>query len=341
MAGTIFLTGASGFIAKHIIVQLLNAGYNVRGSVRSLKRSDEVLDAVRPHVSNKADLEKNLTFAALDLGKDDGWDGVMDGCAALLHTASPFPLQQPKSDDEIIRPAVDGTVRALRAAQASGIDRVVLTSSAVAVMYKDRPGKGSAFNEDDWSEDFHPTQNAYGRSKTHAERAAWAFVADEAPTMMLTTINPVLVLGPALDKNYGTSLQVAERLFSGKDPMQPNFGIPIVDVRDVAAMHVKALSTPASEGKRILASDGFMWMVDMARTMRAAYPDQGIKAKVAPDFMIKMMGMFDRDIKTIIPQLGVERRIDNSRAKELLGMDFVPAKDSVLASAASIKAFKG
>lgn len=341
MTETVFLTGASGFIAKHIIVQLLNAGYRVRGSVRSLSRSDEIIKAVTPQLDDASKLEERLSFVALDLSNDDGWDGVMEGCSALLHTASPFPLKQPDNDEEIIRPAVDGTERALKAAQAAGIERVVLTSSAVAVMHSDLPRGRQAYDEADWSEDFYPTQNAYGRSKTHAEKAAWAFVAKDGVTVRLTTINPVLVLGPALDGNYGTSLQVAERIFSGKDPMQPRFGIPVVDVRDVAAMHVKALSTPQSEGQRILASESFQWMKDMAETMKQAYPDRGIKAREAPDFLIKMMALFDSDIKTIIPQLGVPKHISNQRAKDVLGIDFIPARDAILASAESIKDYRG
>ncbi len=336
MADTVFLTGASGFIAKHIIVQLLNAGYHVRGSVRSLSRGEEIVAAVTPHLSDAAGLSDRLSFVALDLGKDDGWDGVMDGCSALLHTASPFPLAQPKNEDEIIRPAVDGTVRALKAARDAGIDRVVMTSSAVAVMWSDLPAGRTSYDEGDWSEDFHPTQNAYGRSKTHAEKAAWAFVANDASNMKLTTINPVLVLGPALDENYGTSLQVAERVFSGKDPMQPRFGLPIVDVRDVAAMHVKALSTSKSEGQRMIASESFLWMKDIAAMMKAAYPDRPIKAREAPDFMIKMMALFDSDIKTIIPQLGVPKNLSNQRARDVLGIDFIAAREAVLASAESI-----
>ncbi|MFN3169633.1 MAG: SDR family oxidoreductase [Hyphomicrobiales bacterium] len=340
MTKTVFLTGASGFIAKHIILQLLNAGYNVRGSVRSLSRGDEVIAAVTPHLDDADKLDDRLSFVALDLGKDEGWDGIMDGCEALLHTASPFPLAQPKNDEEVIRPAVDGTVRALKSAQGSGIERVVLTSSAVAVMYSELPAGRDTYDEGDWSEDFHPTQNAYGRSKTHAEKAAWAFVANENPGMKLTTINPVLVLGPALDKNYGTSLQVAERIFSGKDPMQPRFGLPIVDVRDVAAMHVKALSMPKSAGQRILAAEGFLWMKDIAATMKSAYPDRPIKSREAPDFMIKLMALFDSDIKTIIPQLGVPKNVSNQRARDVLGIDFIPARDAILASAESIKRFE-
>ncbi|MBO6674012.1 MAG: NAD-dependent epimerase/dehydratase family protein [Rhizobiales bacterium] len=339
MAETVFLTGASGFIAKHIIVQLLNAGYQVRGSVRSLSRGDEIVSAVTPHLDDANKLDERLSFVALDLSKDEGWNGVMDGCSALLHTASPFPLQQPDNEEEIIRPAVNGTERALKAAQASGIERVVVTSSAVAVMHSDLPKGRTVYDEADWSEDFYPTQNAYGRSKTHAEKAAWAFVANEASTIKLTTINPVLALGPALDGNYGTSLQVVERVFSGKDPMQPRFGLPIVDVRDVAAMHVKALSTPQSEGQRILASESFLWLKDVAEILRQAYPDRGIKAREAPDFLIKMMALFDSNIKSIIPQLGVPKNVSNQRARDVLGIDFIPARDAVLASAESIKRF--
>ncbi|MEM6383861.1 MAG: aldehyde reductase [Pseudomonadota bacterium] len=340
MAETVFLTGASGFIAKHIIVQLLDAGFYVRGSVRSLRRSQEVIDAVSPHVKDAENLQARLSFVALDLAKDDGWEGVMEGCSALLHTASPFPLQQPKNEDEIIRPAVEGTLRALKAAKDAGIERVVLTSSAVAVMYGELPASKSMYDEADWSEDFHPTQNPYGRSKTHAEKAAWAFVEEQAPDMKLTTINPVLVAGPALDANYGTSLQVVERILSGKDPMQPRFGIPIVDVRDVAEMHVKALQTPESAGLRILATEGFMWMRDMAATLKEAYPDRSIKPREAPDFMIKLMSFFDGDIKTIVPQLGQIKRVSNERARTVLGIDFIKAKDSLLASAQSIETFK-
>lgn len=335
----VFLTGASGFIAKHIVLKLLNAGYHVRGSVRSLSRGDEVRNAVRSHLDDADNLDERLSFVALDLGSDDGWEGVMDGCSALLHTASPFPLEQPENEDDIIRPAVDGTVRALKTADAAGIDRVVLTSSAVAVMYGPLAAGKTAYDESDWSEDYYPTQNAYGRSKTRAEKAAWAFIANDAPLMKLTTINPVLVTGPALDGNIGSSLEVIERVFSGADPMQPRFGIPLVDVRDVADMHVKALSTPASEGQRVLASESFVWMVDIAKTMKAAYPKRSIKTIVAPDFLLKFLALFDSTLKTIVPSLGEVKAISNERAKTLFGMDFIPAKDSILASCESLLAF--
>lgn len=333
---TVFLTGASGFIAKHIVLKLLNAGYHVRGSVRSLARGDEVREAVRTHLDDAEKLDERLSFVALDLGSDDGWEGVMDGCSALLHTASPFPLEQPENEDDIIRPAVDGTVRALSAADAAGIDRVVLTSSAVAVMYGPLAAGKTAYDESDWSEDYHPTQNAYGRSKTRAEKAAWAYVASDAQMMKLTTINPVLVAGPALDGNIGTSLEVIERVLKGTDPMQPRFGLPIVDVRDVADIHVRALQVPASEGQRVLAADSFLWMTDIAKLIKGAYPDRPVKTRLAPDFLLKFMAMFDPSIKTILPSLGVELAVSNARAKTLFDMDFRPAEDAVLASCASL-----
>lgn len=333
---TVFLTGASGFIAKHIALELLNAGYHVRGSVRSLSRGDEVRDAVRAHLDDAENLDERLSFVALDLSSDEGWDGVMDGCLALLHTASPFPLEQPEDEDDVIRPAVDGTVRALRAADAAGVQRVVLTSSAAAVIYGPLAAGKSAYDESDWSEDYHPTQNAYGRSKTRAEKAAWAFVANEAPMMKLTTVNPVLVTGPALDGNIGTSLEIMERILKGSDPMQPRFGLPIVDVRDVATMHVKALETPASEGQRVLAAESFLWMADIATLIKAAYPGRSIKTRVAPDFLMKFMALFDPSIKTILPLLGVERNVSNARAKAVFVMEFIPAKDSILASCESL-----
>jgi dihydroflavonol-4-reductase len=336
---TVFLTGASGFIAKHIVLQLLNAGYQVRGSVRSLDRADEVRAAIEPHLVDPSDLSQRLSFVALDLGSDAGWAEAMQGCEALLHTASPFPLAQPRNEQDLIRPAVDGTLRALKAASAAGIERVVLTSSAVAVMYGRLPPGKLAYDEADWSDDADSAQNAYGRSKTQAEQAAWAYVRTTDPSMRLTTINPVLVVGPALDRHYGTSLSLMERMYSGKDPMQPRFGIPLVDVRDVAAMHVRALGAPDSVGRRLLASDRFMWMSDIAAVIKEAYPGQPIKVRIAPDFVIKAMSFFDKDISTIVPQLGVIREVSNARARSVLGMEFIPARDAILASCASVEAY--
>ena len=189
MSKRVVLTGVTGFIAKRIAFDLLEAGHSVRGSLRSAGREGEVRDALRPRLSDPSALDR-LSFVELDLARDDGWAQAMDGADALFHTASPFPLSQPKDENDIIRPAVDGkTLRAMRAAQATGVSRVVLTSSVVAIEAKDKSG---AYTEDDWSDPGHPKSNAYYKSKTMAERAAWDFVADN-PEMQLTTINPALV----------------------------------------------------------------------------------------------------------------------------------------------------
>ncbi|MBO6638829.1 MAG: aldehyde reductase [Roseitalea sp.] len=337
MTQRVVLTGASGFIAKHIVLQLLNAGFAVHGTIRSLKRADEVRDAVRTHLDDAKALDR-LTFAELDLSSDDGWSDALEGADMLMHTASPFPLAQPKDEEEVIRPAVDGTLRALKAAKDAGVKRVILTSSMVSVMEKDAPDNGTAYTAADWSDVNSARINPYGKSKTLAERAAWDFVANEAPDMELTAINPGLVLGPALDAHYGTSLGVVERVLAAKDPMLPNFGLPAVDVRDVADMHVQALSMPASIGKRLIAVSDFIWFPEIADMLAKAYPDRKITTRRAPNFAIRLMALFDSEIRTIAPNLDVHKQIDNSETRSVLAMDFRPVEEAVRASAESIVA---
>ena len=330
---TVLVTGASGFIGKHVVLELLNAGYCVVGSLRSESRRDEVRDAVRPHLSSTADLDRRLRFVILDLNEDGGWPDAMSGVDVLMHTASPLPMAQPKDENDLIRPAVDGTLRALRAAFAAGIRRVVLTSSSAAVTNRAPvPGK-QRFDESDWSDPAWPGMTPYTKSKTLAERAAWDFVTNEAPAMELTTINPCLVLGRPLDDHYGTSLKVVERLLQGRDPMLPRVGLPVVDVEDVARMHVRALVANGAAGKRIIGADEFMWLTEVAGILREEYPSRRIPARTAPDFLIRLTGLFDRTIRSIVPLLGRRQELDNTRARELLDMEFTPAADSLRATA--------
>ena len=332
---TIFVTGGSGFIAKHIILQLLDEGFAVRASVRSDARADQVRLAMNAHVKETVDLDKMLSFVQLDLNSDAGWDDALSRVGALLHTASPFPMTQPKNEEAIIRPAVDGTLRALRAAQAAGVGRVVLTSSVVAIAHKRLAAGRSRYDENDWTDLNSPQVTAYAKSKTLAEKAAWSFVR-EHPEVKLTTINPGLVLGPALDVHVGTSLQLIQRILRGKDPMIPNFGFPVVDVRDVATMHVRALQRPESAGSRFIATERFLWMKDLAAILSVEYPERKIPTRLAPDFLIKLMAMFDKPLKSILPMLGVEQHLDNTAASEVLGMEFIEARQAVKTSAASL-----
>ena len=329
----VLVTGASGFIAKHIVLQLLQAGHTVVGSVRSAKRQAEVRNAVAAHLE-RDDWQNRLLFSTLDLTADTGWKDAMENVDVLMHTASPFPISQPNNENELIRPAVDGTLRALRAAKENGINRVILTSSAVAVMQSNLPAGRSTHEETDWSDLNHPTMNAYGRSKTLAEKAAWDFVQSDAPEMNLTTINPVLVLGPPLDANFGSSVSVVERVLKAKVPAVPRFGLSIVDVRDVAAMHLKALEMPdETRGMRFLASNGYMWFSDVAKTLKAAYPDRKIVTRLAPNSLVRLLALFDKDIRTIVPQLGFTPKVSNARARTIMNINFIQPKKAILTAA--------
>jgi dihydroflavonol-4-reductase len=332
---TVLLTGAGGYIGKHVALQLLNKGYDVRASVRDLKRSQEVKDAITPHLAPGVNLEKALTFVLLDLNKDSGWDEALAGVDVLMHTASPFPIASPKNEDEIIRPAVDGTLRALRAAKAAGVKRVVLTSSVAAIYGCDLPTGVSEFDETMWTDVTHPVGSvAYTKSKTLAEKAAWDFIKSEASDIALTTINPVLVMGAPLDRHYGSSISVVERVLKGKDPMLPDLRFGIVDVKDVAKMHIECIDVKSTFGQRILASSGTLSFVQIAEIIKSAYPESKTKTGKAPNFLIKFLANFDADIKAVLPLLGKPMLVSNKKAKSLLGMTFISAETSVKDSAA-------
>lgn len=330
-AQTVLVTGASGFIAKHIVRHLLERGYRVRASVRSLARSGEVSAAVTRGLVEPVAPER-LAFVEIDLESDGGWAKALAGTDALIHTASPFPLAQPRNPDDVIRPAVDGTMRALRAARTAGVRRVVMTSSVVAVTRTALPAGRVRYDERDWS-DVDGAISPYGKSKTLAEKAAWDFAAGEGSGLELTTINPGFVLGPPLDSRFGTSIGVVKRMLSGKDPAVPRVGYPIVDVRDIAAMHIRALEIPEAIGKRILGASEFLWFADMAKVLKETFPDRKIATRVAPDLLMRVIGLFDKSVGTILPELGEHTEVDNRRACEILGMDFIPARQSVVEAA--------
>jgi dihydroflavonol-4-reductase len=330
----VLLTGASGYIGKHITLQLLNQGYQVRASVRSLSKSAQVRDAVAPHLLDSSNLESRLTFVELDLEKDSGWDAALSGVDVLMHTASPFPLASPKDEDELIRPAVDGTLRALKAAKSAGIKRVILTSSMAAIYGRELPAGASEYDETMWTDVTHPVGRvAYTKSKTLAEKAAWDYIKSSAPEIALTTINPVLVLGAPLDKNFGSSISVIERILNGKDPMLPDLRFAIVDVRDVAKMHVDSIKVDATKGERILASSETKSFVEIAKLLKSIYPKSKVKTAQAPTFIVQFLAIFDGTVKSILPQLGKPMKVSGAKAKRLLGMNFIPADVAIKESA--------
>ncbi|MEM8924053.1 MAG: aldehyde reductase [Actinomycetota bacterium] len=331
-AQKIVVTGASGFIGKHITRELLDNGYAVVGTVRSTAKADETREAVGSAHHDR------LSFATVDLTSDDGWDDALAGADGLVHSASPFPLGSPSDPDELIRPAVDGTLRAMRAAKAAGIDRVVLTSSCVAIYNDELRADQTMLDETNWSPTRQPFTSAYDDSKTLAERAAWDFVNEEAPEMTLATVNPGVVWGEPLDTNYGASLGLVERLLDGQDPMLPDLSFPVVDVADVARMHRLALELDDAAGQRFPAAAGAMTMKEMAEALNAEIPGSKAKTRLAPNWMVRLMARFNAEMKTVAPRLGRPGAVSGANATEKLGIHFIAPRDALLSSARFIMA---
>jgi dihydroflavonol-4-reductase len=330
---TVLVTGVSGFIAKHCALEMLKAGYGVRGTVRSLERADEVKASLAKHVD-----VSRLEFAQADLESDAGWDAAVAGCAHVLHVASPFPAAQPSDEQDLIRPAVQGTLRVLRVAAASGAQRFVQTSSMVAVMSGHPRERTAPFTEADWTPVDSPNVTAYGKSKTLAERAARDFMAKDTSGMHYSSVNPGLVLGPALDRDIGTSAAIVQAFLKGKYPGAPRMAIPCVDVRDVARMHRLALETNAPSGGRYLGAAETLWLIEIAEAIRAGVGDAARKVptRVLPDWLVKLLAIFDGGARQTVPELGKAMNVDNSLTRRTLGIEFIPAREAAVATAKSL-----
>lgn len=335
MTQTILLSGITGFIAKQIAADLLNAGHTVRGTLRDLGRIQEVKEALKPVLTDRHALTR-LSFVTLDLLQDKGWDTAMDGIDAVIHTASPFPGAMPADEDDLIRPAVDGALRALRAAQAAGVTRVVLTSSIVAIMQRDL-NAGDTLTAAMWSQIGHPSMTAYAKSKTLAEQAAWDFCT-EHPEMELTTINPGLVLGTPLDRHYGTSLDLIGQMISGKLPVLPNFGLGIVDVADVAQAHVAALSAPDSIGHRFLLAEDYILAADLVKILKQAAPGARLPRVAIPKLVARTVGLFNGQVRGLVPFINKPLKVDNAPARDILGLSFTPSAQAITATVKALQA---
>lgn len=330
-AKRVVVTGASGFLGKHIVLALLRAGHSVRASVRNAAMAEQVRRAVLPHGDGEAG--ERLEFATLDLTRDAGWAEAMAGAAALIHTASPCPIAQPKNPDDLIRPAVDGTKRALCAARAAGVERVVLTSSAIAVIQPWRRD-GHVFTEDDWSDAAGLPAQPYARSKVIAERTAWEFAAREG--LRLTVFNPTFILGPLLDDRFGSSMQLVRRVLRGRDPMLPRLGLSIVDVRDVAAAHVRALERDGTEGQRFILASGSLWLTDWGKVLKTLYPRRRMPTRAAPLPLLRLLALFDGEIRTALPSVGHMDELRSDKARRYLGIDFIPPDRALIAAAEAL-----
>ncbi|SCW88437.1 aldehyde reductase [Mucilaginibacter sp. NFR10] len=266
---TVLVTGGTGFIGIYCILQLLQQGYTVKTTLRSLKRKDEVINLLKGAGIKSFE---NLTFVEADLTNDRNWNRAADGCTYVLHVASPFPAEEPEDANELIIPARDGALRVLKAARYAGVKRVVLTSSFAAIGYSKDP-KGYTFTEEDWT-DPELTDRAYIKSKTIAEKAAWDWINSEDHGMELTVINPVGVFGPALGKDFSTSIGFVKGVLDGQIKETLPFTFGVVDVRDVADIHLKAMTHPAAAGERFLATAiGVMSLYDVAELIRKERPE--------------------------------------------------------------------
>ena len=331
----VLVTGASGFIAEHCIIELLKNGYSVKGSLRTMNREQEVRDAVKTETD-----DTKLEFCKLDLLEDDGWEDAMWDCDYLMHVASPFVIEDPKDENELIKPAKEGTLRALNAAKKAGIKRVVLTSSVAAVNSHMMSGTS---DHTTWTDINSKYVTPYQKSKTIAEKAAWDFYnnQDSNNKMELTVINPGGVMGPQLGNDLGgASTQIVSQLISGKFPMIPALSFPFIDVRDVAILHLKAMTTPDADGKRFIAAHSKpTWMYEVAEVLSAAGYEK-IKLKKAPSFMLKLIGLFDNKTKSLVPMLDKYVPCDNSQTVKVLNWEPMPWEQAFIEHAKSIEAIK-
>jgi dihydroflavonol-4-reductase len=331
----ILVTGGSGFIAAHTILQLLNAGHRVRTTVRNLKREPEVRGMLK---QGGIEPSERLSFFAADLENDAGWAEAITGCEYVLHIASPFPANVPKHEDELIVPARDGALRVLRASRDAGVKRVVLTSSFAAIGYG-QPPQSTPFDETNWSNTAGTDVTAYVKSKTIAERAAWDFIAQEGGTLELSVVNPVAVFGPVLGPDYSTSVLLIQRLMSGKVPGSPRLSFGVVDVRDVAELHIRAMTDPAAKGERFLAVAGdFMLIQAIALVLKARMGEAGKKvpARQLPNWLVRVAALADPAVKQILPELGKLKNGTNEKARRVLGWAPRSSEEAIVATAESL-----
>jgi dihydroflavonol-4-reductase len=331
--GTVLVTGGSGYIGSWCVISLLQQGYTVRTTVRSLDREA----AVRAAYKTIVDPQDRLSFFAAELTADVGWDAATNGCDYVLHVASPLGIAEPKDPDELIVPAREGAKRAVNAAIKAGVKRVVLTSS-VAATSKSGRARESVSDETVWTDLNDRTVSAYARSKTLAEKAAWDLIKSSGGKTTLATVNPALVLGPVLSKDYSGSVQVVERLVSGRVPGIPRLGFNIVDVRDVADLHIRAMTAPNAAGERFIAAGNFAWMKDLAALARANLGDAGkkIPTRNVPEFVIRLASLFDKELGSIVPSLGKKHDFSSAKAQSVLGWRPRSLKDTVIDCAKSL-----
>ena len=335
---TVLVTGGSGFLGGWCIVELLQRGYGVRTTVRSLSREQEIRDGV----AAQADAGDRLEVVTADLLADEGWAEAVAGCTYVLHVASPFPPAQPKDPDELIVPARDGTLRVLRASMAAGVQRIVVTSSVAAVRNAglDPAKRERELDESDWTDPDDTRLTPYTRSKTIAELAAWDYMRGEGAEERLVTVQPGAIVGPLLWEDRSYSLEAVERMLTGRMPGIPRLGFSFVDVRDVARLHVEAMTAPEAGGQRLIAAGTFLWLADVASILRERLgADAGkVPRRGVPNFVVRAMSLVDPGIRTIVGDLGVKTTYSLENARRRTGWTPRPVADTIVDCARSLLA---
>ena len=337
MADRVLVTGGTGFLGKRCVAELLARGYDVRTTVRDLGREAELRTDLAAAGTDPGD---RLELAAADLNADDGWAEAAADCRYVLHVASPFPPEQPKDPDELIVPAREGAKRALTAALDVGAERVVLTSSVAAIQADRTSSEAGPLNEDDWTDGNDPSRRPYTRSKALAERAAWDLVTERGARERLATVNPGAIIGPVIGAERSYSLQAIQRLLDGDMPAIPQLGFSWVDVRDVADLHIRAMTDPTAAGRRYVAADRYLWFADVAAILRERLGEDAAKVpkRVAPNLLIRVAGLFDKSIRSITDDLGKRTYVSSERARSELGWQPRPIEDSIVDCARSLLA---
>jgi nucleoside-diphosphate-sugar epimerase len=333
---TVLVTGGSGFVGSHVILQLLHAGHVVRTTVRSLTREASVRAMLR---DAGADAGTRLSFFAADLTRDDGWAEAVAGCDFVIHVASPIPAVAPKTEDELIIPARDGVLRVLNAARDGRVKRVVFTSTCGAIYYG-HPPQTAAFDETSWT-NINGDMSAYVKSKAIAERAAWEFMAAEGGALELSVVNPAGIFGPVLGADFSSSIELVTRLMKGM-PGCPQLHFGVVDVRDVADLHLRAMTHPAANGERFIAVSGdAMSMLEIAKVLKARLPDAATKvpSRELPNWLVRLAALLDPQMRQLLPMLGKIRNATSAKAERVLGWRPRTREDAIVATAESLLKF--
>ena len=332
MSKTVLVTGGSGSLGSWTIVELLKRGYTVRTTVRSLDKEPKV----RAQISTAATPGNRLSFFAADLTSDAGWDSAVAGCDYVLHIAAPVGVEAPRDPNVLIVPTRDGALRVLGAACRASVERVVMTS-AIEACRPPMTAPDSVSDESVWTDINDPDLGPYRLAKTLAERAAWDFMKTQTGPTTLTTILPSAVIGPALSKNNLHPVHLAQRMLSGGLPRSPRIGFCVVDIRDVVDLHLRAMTAPEAAGQRFIAASDWVWMADVANFLRSALGDRAKKVptKAMPDFVLRIVALFNRQMKFVVPLLGRKHVFTSAKAEAMLGWKPRSARTTIVDSANS------